>query len=237
MTDFADQTAPIAVSAEIAKCHRAALAQLAQPGTWWSAADRRAIAGRARERFAHRATPSWLRTDAVAQDGAEPNTEPSGKPTEATLDPTVAATVDRITLDPAAIDRSWAQETAEALGDGEYVELVAIVAVVVMIDIHAEATGGERPTFLPAEPGEPERQRPSGLGDIGAYVPVLDPFPAANVARALSLVPAANTLFRTVSVPSYSAPGFGDLEWATALSRPQVELVAARVAALNECFY
>jgi hypothetical protein len=57
------------------------------------------------------------------------------------------------------------------------------------------------------------------------------------VARALSLVLDANVLFRTVSVPGYSAPGFADLTWDTPLSRPQVELVASRVAAMNECFY
>ncbi len=87
------------------------------------------------------------------------------------------------------------------------------------------------------ETEQPDRRRPDGLGDIGAHVPALDPFPAANVARALSLVPDANVLFRTVSVPAYSAPGFADLTWDTPLSRPQVELVASRVAAMNECFY
>lgn len=75
------------------------------------------------------------------------------------------------------------------------------------------------------------------MGDIGAYVPMQDPFSYANVARALSLVPEANRMFRTAMVPMYSAPGMADLVWDTPLSRPQVELVATRVAALHECFY
>ncbi|MGB1506686.1 MAG: alkylhydroperoxidase-related (seleno)protein, partial [Acidimicrobiales bacterium] len=66
---------------------------------------------------------------------------------------------------------------------------------------------------------------------------MLEPFPFANVARALSQVPSANTTFYTLVRPMYSAAGFDELVWTTPLSRPQVELVAARVAAMNECFY
>jgi hypothetical protein len=106
-----------------------------------------------------------------------------------------------------------------------------------MLDAFAEAVGVDPAPLPQPRPGEPSQQLPTGLGDIGAYVPALDPFPGANVARALSLVPDANRLFRTVSVPAYSAAGFADLVWDTPLSRPQVELVAARVAAVNECFY
>ena len=213
---------PIAVPDDITRSHDEAWTQLAEPGTWWTAAERLAIAARARHRFARRSQPPWQR-ETLPDDPA--------------LDQTTAAAVDKVTLDAMSIDRAWAEATIGDLGEGHYVELVAVVATIVMLDVFAAAVGVD-PTPLP-EPraGKPSRQRPDGLGDIGAHVPVLDPFPAANVARALSLVPSANHLFRTVSVPTYSAPGFGDLVWDTPLSRPQVELVASRVAAMNECFY
>ena len=35
----------------------------------------------------------------------------------------------------------------------------------------------------------------------------------------------------------YAMKDFGELVWDRPLMRPQVELVAARVSALNECFY
>lgn len=228
MAGFTYDATPFAVPSDISDSHGEAWRQLARCGTWWTASERLAIASLARHRFASRATPPWLRED---------------PPSDSTLSPEARAIVDTVTLDAGPIDRPWADAAIADIGDGRYVELIGIVATVVMVDVLAEAVGVE-PTPLPhpvtpdgADAETPTRQRPDGLGDIGAHVPVLDPFPHANVARALSLVPEANALFRTVSVPAYSAPGFGDLTWDTPLSRPQVELVASRVAAMNECFY
>jgi hypothetical protein len=228
MAGFSYDGTPFAVPAHITDSHDEAWQQLARCGTWWTAAQRLAIASRARHRFASRATPPWLRDE---------------PPSDGTLSAETAAIVHTVTLDAGSIDRAWASAAIADIGDGHYVELIAIVATVVMVDVFAEAVGVD-PTPLPepvagdaTEPSTPSRERPGGLGDIGAHVAVLDPFPHANVARALNLVPAANTLFRTVSVPAYSAPGFADLTWDTPLSRPQVELVASRVAAMNECFY
>lgn len=208
----------------VARSHVEAWELLGHCGTWWTAPERLAIAARARFRFAQRATPPWLRSE---------------PPTDGTLRAETEAIVDKVALDAGAIDRAWGRQAIDQIGDGHYVELIAVVATVVMVDVYAEAVGVAAPP-LPepaAETEQPSQVRPDGLGDIGAHVPVLDPFPFANVARALSLVPDANTLFRTVSVPAYSAPGMGDLVWDTPLSRPQVELVASRVAAMNECFY
>jgi hypothetical protein len=222
MSDFSYAASTVTVAPPIADSHREAWEQLAGPGTWWTAEERLAIAERARTRFAQRGTPPWLRPEPEAGAG---------------LGDEACGIVDTLATDAGAIDRDWAEGAIAAMGDGPYVEAVAVVATVVMVDVFAEAVGVE-PTPLPRpRPGQPTRERPDGLGDIGAYVSAIDPFPAANVARALSLVPAANRLFRTVSVPAYSAPGFADLEWDTPLSRPQVELVASRVAAMNECFY
>ena len=222
MTGFEYDRSSFAVRGDIAASHVDAWAQLGQPGTWWTGVERLAIAARARRAFVSRATPPWLRDLPDVADG---------------LDQRTTRIVDKVALDAGAIDRDWASSAIDDVGDGAYVELIAVASTVVMIDIHAEAIGVERVPFPPAIDGEPSRTRSDGLGEIGAHVLVLEPFPFANVARALSLVPDANTLFRTVSVPAYSAPGFDQLQWDTPLTRPQVELIASRVAALNECFY
>ena len=222
MAGFSYDATPVAVPDDIAESHRRAWDQLARCGTWWTGAERLAIAARARHRFAARATPPWL--------GQDP-------PSDETLGREAERIVDHVTLDAGSIDRAWADAAVADIGDGAYVELIAVVATVVMVDVFAEAVGVDHTPLPEPRPGRPTRERPDGLGDIGAHVPALDPFPAANVARALSLVPEANTLFRTVSVPAYSAAGFAELTWNTPLSRPQVELVASRVAAMNECFY
>ena len=111
-------------------------------------------------------------------------------------------------------------------------ELVGTVAVAVAMRVFADSLGTDvEPVAPAADPGEPTQEVPEGLGDIGAHVRMLDPFPFANVARALSQVPSANMTFYTLVRPLYSAAGFEELVWDTPLSRPQVELIAARVAA------
>ncbi|MEM7275165.1 MAG: hypothetical protein AAF547_18935 [Actinomycetota bacterium] len=221
---IAETVSPVAVTVtdEIADAIGQACAELAKPGTWWTGAERVAIAARARALFAERASPPWLRT----------LPDPP-----ALLGPEIVDIVDRITLDAGSIDRAWATGAIQSVGEGRYVELVGLVATTVMLDVHAEGVG-VAPLPLP-DPihGEPARTLPDGLGHIGAHVRMIHPSPFANVARALSLVPDTNRLFRLVMMPNYSANGFEELRWDTPLSRPQVELVASRVAAMNECFY
>ena len=61
----------------------------------------------------------------------------------------------------------------------------------------------------------------------------------ANVARALSCVPRTDALLWRPLVDVHYARGaeFASWVWKRALSRPQVELVAASVTDANECFY
>jgi len=217
-------TASVETAPHIRDAIAAAHEQLRRTGTWFDAEQLGAIAGRARAVFGDRCLPPWQR---------ELPTEVPG------LVPAAVAVIDKIATDPGSVDRAWARARVAELGDGAYVELVGITAVAVIIDSYAYAAGeGPEPFAAPhADPGRPNCERPDGLGDIGAHVPMLDPFPMANVARALSLVPSANAAFYTLVRPMYSSAGFEDLVWHTALSRPQVELVASRVAAMNECFY
>ena len=227
MTDpneFRYEASVLAVPEDVAQSHRDVWALLAESGTWWPVEDVLAIAARSRAVFAQRSLAPWNR---------ELPTLPHHLAAE------VASGVDMVAGNPSGIDAEWAATHVTALGAGPYVELVSIAATVVMVDMFAFAAGVDPAPFpAPSDtPGAPSHVVPDGLGDIGAHVPMLDPFPYANVARALSFVPRANVLFRTTSVPMYSAPGMSDLVWDTPLSRPQVELVATTVAALNECFY
>ena len=217
-------SANVVTTARIRASLESAHDQLRHSGTWWDAAQLGAIARRARDGFVQRHLPPWLR---------ELPAEVEGLPAAA------VAVVDRVVADPGSLDRGWASEHVAALGDGAYVELVGITAVAVIIHMYAECVD-EAVTPLGApvpDPGTPSRERPDGMGDIGAYVPMLEPFDFANVARALSLVPSANLAFYTLVRPMYSEAGFDELVWTTPLSRPQVELVASRVASMNECFY
>ena len=98
-------------------------------------------------------------------------------------------------------------------------------------------------------PGEPSRERPAGVVEGEAWVPMLEARRAAEaiglslptvpfVLRALSLVPAEVRAWRDVSNAQYLGEdrmlGFDKFR---ALDRSQIELVAGRVSAMNECFY
>ena len=64
----------------------------------------------------------------------------------------------------------------------------------------------------------------------GGFVP--------NIMRALSLVPdEARALRRTAGAHYVAVEQIPDPTVRRALTRPQMELVAARVSAINECFY
>mgnify|MGYP001813760734 CR=1 FL=1 len=207
----------------VAEAMQSAHRDLCESGTWWDAEQVAAIARRAAAVVAQRSRPPWMRV-------LDANVAPLG--------PEVVAAVDMVATNAGSIDRRWAHEQVARFGDGAYVELVGITAVGVMLQVYAEIVGDARPRYEPVdEPGHPTGERPAGVGDIGAHVEMLDPFPMANVARALSLVPSANRTFLALVHAMYSEPGFSELVWDTPLIRPQVELVAARVAAMNECFY
>ena len=79
---------------------------------------------------------------------------------------------------------------------------------------------------------------PDDVGDVGAWVAQTTGNTMANVSRSLSLVPQTNRVWVGMVQAMYSRGSeFLDLEWNRALSRPQVELVAARSTAELECFY
>lgn len=60
----------------------------------------------------------------------------------------------------------------------------------------------------------------------------------ASITQALSLVPAENAALERYHGPMYlTFDEMADPGIERALTRPQMELVAARTSAVNECFY
>lgn len=158
--------------------------------------------------------------------------------TDAPLTAFVAALVERVTVESRSLDRDMVAAIVERIGDAMYAEIVAVIAQVVPIDhLHRALDLPLEPLPAPG-PGQPSNSRPDGLGDIGAFIDMTDPFEGPNVARSLSLAGSDNSLRLKVVRSMYSGTNFGEMVWNDRpLSRPQIELVAARTSALNECFY
>ncbi len=223
---FEDSRFPVPVRGDLTAALRRSWADIGRPGAWWKGPERVAIAALARAERIRRNEPPWSR------DRGEPRTRLPEKAIEAAR---------KIGADPTHLDRDWAEAAITELGDARYVELASVVVTTVAADAFCEAMGIEHETLPEPEAGEPSRERPDNMGDIGAWVPVqVIDWQRANVARALSLVPeGVRTFFRMVAAMySGTATDFNEMVWDhRPMSRPQVELLAARVSALNQCFY
>ena len=229
---FEDNRFPVPVREDLTTALRRSWADIGRPGAWWSGPERVAIAALARAERMKRNEPPWRR------DHSQPLAAP--------LPEKAVEAARKIGADPTHLDRDWAEAAIAELGDAPYVELASVVVTTVAADAFCEAMGCEAMGILheplpEPEAGEPTRERPDGMGDIGAWVPVqVVDWNRANVARALSLAPeGVRTFFRMVAA-MYSGTGtdFNEMVWDhRPLGRPQVELLAARVSALNQCFY
>jgi alkylhydroperoxidase family enzyme len=159
----------------------------------------------------------------------------------------------RIRTDPQRLSKGWFQRMLDGgLSEGQYVEAVGIIAFTAGIDYFCRALGIP-PFELPdARPGEPTRHTPEGLSAGGAWVSMLAPEDAVgpetdlygsiafvpNIARALSQVPDHARLLQSETRTHYvDLAALGDPRVGRDLDRIQIELVAARVSAINECFY
>jgi hypothetical protein len=240
--DYAGLASPVPEPMRAA--HRRAWERLASPGTWWSGAERVAIA--AEVRAARECALCGERKAALSPGAVEGE--------HASVSALPAPAVDaahRIASDPARLSRAWYEKLlAAGLSDGHYVELLGVVVLVVNVDALHRALGVAPEALPDPKPGAPSRRRPAAEAGA-AWVPMLSPDSAEakelfggrprvpNVARALSLVPEAVLELRELSEAHYlklddviDPRARGRL-----LTRPQMELVAGRVSALNECFY
>ncbi|MGE0684787.1 MAG: alkylhydroperoxidase-related (seleno)protein [Candidatus Binatia bacterium] len=228
----------------LVRAHADTLMSFATPGHWFSGSERRAIVAEARE----------ARREAGLQE--------TGSSEEFPYEGDLSAPVKRVARQVAVftndLERSFFEQAlAEGLSDAEYVEVVGVVSRAVNVDIFARGIGVPiRALPAPLE-GESSRIRPRTARNEGAWVETVpgglrgeeeakllygssDPQAAPFIYRALSLVPMeAAGLMKLGSAQYLGISSFMDLQFTyePTLSRPQYELVAARVSALNECFY
>jgi hypothetical protein len=238
----------ISVRADVVEAHEVIWARIARPGTWWTGVERVAIA--AEVRAARDCALCAQRRRAIspnAMDGAHDRPVEAGE----SLSGSAVDAVHRITTDAGRLSRAWVEKLeADGLSDAHYVELLGIVVAITSIDFVCRGLGVPLHPLPDAEPGAPTRNRPAAALHEGAFVPMLPAAAAVgaesdlwgrqtgNVIRAMSLVPDAVRDLQTLSAAHYLPEhDFTDVRAGRTLSRPQMELIAGRVSALNECFY
>jgi len=204
---------------------------LVGPGDWLTGSQRRAAALEARD-----ARTNEL--DQQRRDALSPNAVPGGHEATAELQAEAVEVIHRVASDPGRLTQVWADEKMSVLGEETYTELVGIAACTAVLDMFAWTMTGDDSQLGDDTAGSPAKERPDDVGDVGAWVSQTTGTGMANVSRSLSLVPVTNRAWVGLVQALYSRGAeFLDLSWDRALSRPQVELVAARTTAELECFY
>ncbi len=234
---------------DLVLAHRRAWTRLGEPGTWWTGAERIAIAAESR-----RATDCGFCLDRKAALSPFAVSGTHDQASHDRLPPAAVDAVHRLVTDATRLSKSWVEGLADAgVPDTHYVELLSIVVSVRSIDAFHRAMGIELEPLPEPIAGEPERRRPpsavTGVGWV-AMLPSrkppgedadLFPGPAPNVIRAMSLVPDAVRWLKELSAAQYLSMDDGEMfDFANGkgpLDRAQTELIAGRVSAVNECFY
>lgn len=157
------------------------------------------------------------------------------------LSDTIVDMIHRVRSDPGRLTKGWFDTVTEEIDVPHYVEVVSVVTSAVIIETLHNALGEGLPALPQPRRGRPSQQTDSTAVDAGAWLPItaaaqtVSPtgLPAVpNIARALGLVPAARDLFFNTFRPHYA---LADIP--LSITQSQAEFVAARVSAINECFY
>ncbi len=132
-------------------------------------------------------------------------------------------------------------------------EIIGTLVALLSIDSFTRGIGAPENPLPDAEPGEPSGYRPEAATLQDAWVPMI---PAdgntgaeadlwvtgrtGNVIRAMSVAPDEVRTLNDLGGVHYLPHGSlmdPNRKLDRALSRPQIELIAGRVSALNQCFY
>lgn len=245
--DFSSASVPIRPA--LVEAMGNAWRRLPQAGTVWTGEERLAIARESRN--------AWdCPFCAECREALSPFAA-DGAHTAATNLPAPAIdAIHRVINDQGRLTQSWFRRTLdEGLNEAAYVEILGVVATIVAIDTFHRGIGLSTPELPSAVPGEPSGAISKDAEHRIAWVRTVHPmktkgalaehwFPGGerqfvpHVRQALSLVPAECIAYAELSGPMYLS-GVADLGVPEdrALTRPQMELLATRTSALNECFY
>ena len=244
---FAYHNADLPIRDDLFAAHQSFWQRLAKPGAWFDGRHRVAIA--AESRNAWDCSFCTARKNALSPHALEARHDRVSNLPETALD-----AVHRIVTDQQRISRKWIEDNAKKdLSEAAYVELLGLVVAVISIDEFHRTLGLPLEELPAPEPGEPSGYLPAGAERGTGFVPMLpadgplgenqdlwQPGFTANVIRALSFVPDAVRDWKNLAAAQYlSIEGMANMvgQDDRAINRMQMEVLAARVSAMNECFY
>lgn len=246
MSDRSFAAADFPVRSNLVEAHERAWSAIARPGTWLTGERRVAVAAEIRHA---------LKCGLCARIKAalSPNAVKGEHETLGRLGAAEAELVHRAVNDPGRLSEAWSQSVlARGLAEGEYIEIVGLIAMVMMMDTCHRALGLPERALPAPVPGEPSRYRPAGAKKKAAWLPLVEPEDATDADGPMYPSPKAGYIYRGLSLVPQSLrdywalanehylPGQYVYKFDTsirAISRPQTEILAARVSAMHQCVY
>lgn len=248
MMEISYQNVALPVREDITAAHRRTWDRLGRAGTWLTGAERLVIAREARAALDCKLCRE--RKGALSPNLVHGNHDHSGRLSDIEVEQ-----IHRIRTDPGRLSRAWFQELRDdGMVEERYVETVEVIAIIVAIDTFTKGLGLKLWPLPASRPGNPTKCRPVAARQQMAWVSTLDPQDAigtededlyagrptaAHIYQAMSLVPNSVKGFFDLVVNQYLPPQAMtdfDNEY-RAISHAQIELVAGRVSALNQCVY
>jgi alkylhydroperoxidase family enzyme len=237
--------APFAVRVELEAAHQRVWDRLARAGTWLDGPTRIRVA--AETRHAPGCALCARRKAALSPYAVEGTHDGRGE-----LPGNWIEMIHRIVADPGRLTHAWYRRMlTSGIADTEYVEIVSVIAHVTAIDTFAYGLGIPVQPLPAPLPGAPSRYRPAEARQNEAWAPNIawdehgpneaDYFAGrpANIRRALTLVPdEARSFFDLVGHQYLPGPAMRDFgrEY-RAITHAQIELLAGRISAINQCVY
>ncbi len=232
---------PFSIRSDLDVVHAGTLKSFTLPGTWFNAKERREIVALARRA---RAALGFEVVGFV--DEVQNVALPSG----------AVELIDIVSCESEKIGNSFYQNAlSKGLTAEQYVEIVGLVTRASSIDTFSRALGLSMSLLAPAKEGEPSKRTPKAAVMDHAWVPTIpggakggedaaalygDEDFVPNILSALSLVPGeASSVMELGQVQYLSMNDFQNFKFCRdeQFDRSQLELVAARISALNNCFY
>ena len=239
---------PYVVREDLVAAQITAWKKLSEPGAWLDARKRLDVARETRK--------AWdCALCANRKVALSPYTIDGKHDNVTDLSPAEIEIIPRVATDPGRLSKKWLKGELEAgkIGEEAYIEFVSIICKIIMIDRFAEALGATEFPLPAPVPGKPSCRRAQGAKMHDAWISLVEPkdavpedgniyvseASAAGVVKALSLVPDAWREYWALGDALYihheDVFDF-DLDL-RAITRAQIEVVAARVSAIHQCVY
>ena len=228
------ESAELPVRLAIREAHQQTWQRISQTGSYWKGSERNAFVEESRNALSCELCKS-------RKQELSPNSVQGIHDQTTDLDPSIVDLVHRLRTDSNRFTRSVVQKFLGNHSVGQYIELVSVVASSVVIDTMCSGLGLDTPELEEGDSTIPVMNEPAEVEDSGAWVPLarqdlgrpdLGFRGSPNILRSLGSVPSAVSLFFSCFRPHYMSS-----EVTEHLNRSQVEFIASRVSAINECFY